>query len=160
MSPVCSQPVDDGLGGLVGLLEVPLEDVAAAGDDLAVVGDRDLHAGDRLTDVAGLVAQWRPRHRAGRLGHAVDLRQLDPDRVEPLEDLGRQRRSAGDRQLDRVEPDQPRTAANATASRKAQVSSCSWVAVPAELGPVDLDRGRDAVVELLLLLGIGRRAPR
>ena len=44
--------VDDRFVGLVGLLVVPLEDVAAAADDLAVVGDHDLAAGDRLADRA------------------------------------------------------------------------------------------------------------
>ena len=50
-------------------------------------------------------AERRPRHRPARLGEAVDLRERHAERAEELEDLERDRRGAGDRDLDLVEAD-------------------------------------------------------
>ena len=95
--------VVERLGGLLRLVEVAEEDVAAPADHLAVLGERHLDAGHRRADRARLHLVGRPGHRAGALGHAVDLRQRHADRPEPGEQLGRDRRGAGDGEVELVE---------------------------------------------------------
>ena len=56
MSPVVEPAVDERLGRLLGLLEVALEDVAAAADHLAVVGDATSQPGIARPTVPGRFA--------------------------------------------------------------------------------------------------------
>ena len=68
---------------------------------LAVVGDSQLDAGERLADGAELVAVDRLERRRGRrLRHAVALEHGHAAGEEELEDLLRDRRGAGDRLAD------------------------------------------------------------
>src|SRR5256885_13976952 len=90
----------EDLGRRLRLLEIPLRDVGAADENLAVGGDLDLHVVERLADRAELeprgtveCARW-----AG-LGQPVALQDEDTRRVEELGDVARQRRTAGDRPL-------------------------------------------------------------
>ena len=96
MSPVLSQPSGAEHGGRrLGLLVVALEDGLRAHLDLAVVGDPDLEARQRLPDRAEAVDVGPVRAAGGRaLGEAVALRDADPDRVEELDDLLRERSAA------------------------------------------------------------------
>ena len=85
------------LGRLLGQVVVAAHDAAAAHQDLAVVGDPDLGAGERLarrcrTRLAGTVERGG---RAG-LGEPVALEDQQPGGVEPPRDVGRQRRAARD----------------------------------------------------------------
>ena len=93
MSPVLSQPVrrEDG-GRRFRILEVALEHGLRPDLDLAVVGDAHLEAGERPAHGPEAV-QVRPvRAGGGRaLGEAVALGDADPDGVEELDDLLRQR---------------------------------------------------------------------
>ncbi len=51
---MCSQPSpSSGLGRALGIVEVAAEDVAAAPEHLAVVGQAQLHAGDGPPTVPG-----------------------------------------------------------------------------------------------------------
>ena len=155
MSPEWSQPSTSVSAVFAGLVQISHEHVAATADDLAVVGDLHLAAGDRLPDVARLVALRRVRHRARRLGHAVDLRERHADRREPLEDRGRDRRRAAGRHPQLVEPDQL-----ANGRERDRVEERPRVALvlgvdPGELGALDLDRQCHTVVELALLVGVG-----
>ena len=88
--------VDEGLARRVGVLVVAAEDVVAAKEDLAVLGDLHLNALESLADRSEAVALTRVDDRRGRgLGHAVSLEDRDAAGVEELEDLGRDRCSAG-----------------------------------------------------------------
>ena len=72
------------------------EDGVRAEQDLAVVGDPDLDAGQRLADGAELEGRRAVDGRGGRhLGEPVALEHEDVDRVEELGDLARERRAAG-----------------------------------------------------------------
>ena len=80
---------------------VALEDVRAADEHLAVVGDPDLGARERAPDGAELVVgDGRRRGHRRRLGHAVALEHGRAAGVEELEDLLRDRRRAGRRLLE------------------------------------------------------------
>ena len=82
--------------GLLRVLVVALEDVAAADEDLAVIGDLHLAARDRPPDGAELVVlDGRGRGHGGRLGHPVALEHRRAARVEELEDLVGDGRRAG-----------------------------------------------------------------
>ena len=71
--------------------------MAAAEQDLAVVGDPGAHAGQRLTDRADLVAAGLVHGRRGRgLGHPVALEHGDADAAEEVAEPLAQRRAAGD----------------------------------------------------------------
>ena len=75
----------------------------AAGQDLAVVGDLHLDAGDRPTDRAELemLEGVHSDHRRG-LGEPVSFEDGQARRVEELRDVGVERSAAGDE-----EPDAP-----------------------------------------------------
>ena len=88
-------PVGQGLGGGLGILEVPGEDVAAPHDDLAVGGDLDVDTGEGGADrpepgAAGDVE----RRRAAVLRLAVDLVDREAEPGEELQDLLRHRSGA------------------------------------------------------------------
>ena len=160
MSPQCSQPSCERLGGLVGRVEVAGEDVAAAADDLAVVGEHDLAPGDGGPDGAGLQPVRRPRHRPRRLRHAVDLRQRHADRLVPLEQLARDRRRAGDGELDLVEADQlPHRAEGDVLEEVPRGVLLGGAASPRAIDG-DGERGGDALVELRASARGRPRSPR
>ena len=106
MSPVCSQPSASngaarpwavGAAGLARRLEVAARDVLAAHEDLAVVGDADLDAGDRRADrsLARLERVVQRDDRRG-FGEAVALDDGEPHAPPELLEVGRQRRGADD----------------------------------------------------------------
>jgi hypothetical protein len=145
----------ESLRRLLGLLVVALEDVAAPADDLAVVGQLHLAAGNGRTDRAGLHLGGGPRHRATRLGHAVDLRQRDADGPEPGQDLGRDGGGAGDARLELVEADQGPHAAKGDLVEELEGGQV-FLGGRAPVHPLDDRRGRgDGVVELVGLLRVG-----
>ena len=84
--------------------EVAGADVAALHQDLAVVGDAHPHPRDRQADGADPVVVGRvARGRATRLGLAVELDEGEPDRVEPADQVGVDRRGRGDQDVGLVE---------------------------------------------------------
>ena len=105
MSPVCSQPVGvDRLRGLVGHVAVALHDLRAADQDLAVVGQLQLHVRSHLADRPELdrVGQVHGA-AAAALGQAPQLRHRHADRVEELEHRHRSRCRAHVHGLELVE---------------------------------------------------------
>ena len=88
--------VDDRAEARVVVLVVAAEDVRALDQDLAVLGDADLAARQRVADRAQpvVVDGLRRGHRGG-LGHPVALHHRHAAGVEELEDLLRDRRGAG-----------------------------------------------------------------
>ena len=107
-SPVCSQPSTIAARVRLGVVPVALHDVRAAGQDLAVVGDPDLDAGDRPADgpdLAGVRAVEADDRRA--LGQAVAFEQRQARLDEPLGDVPRQRGPAGGELPDRRAEDPP-----------------------------------------------------
>ena len=99
MSPG-AQPavVAEHRGRRLGVLVVAGEDGLAADQELAVLGEPELEAGQRRPDGAEPVALGRVRRRGRRaLRQAVALEDADADRVEELGDLLRERRAARDR---------------------------------------------------------------
>ena len=88
--------LEDRVGRLL-VAVVALEDVRAAHQHLAVVGDLDLGAGQRAPDAADpdLVERVQ-RRRGARLGHPVALEHGHAAGVEELDHLGADRRRAGD----------------------------------------------------------------
>ena len=88
----------DGLGAGLGVLEVAQEHAGRAREDLAVVGDAQLDAGQRPADGADAhVVGRRVRAHRGVLGLPVALAHGDAERPEELEHLRRDRRGARDR---------------------------------------------------------------
>ena len=88
--------VDDRAEARVVVLVVAAEDVRALDQDLAVVGDLDLAARQRLADRAEpVVARRSGRGHRGGLGHPVALHHRHAAGVEELEDLLGDRRGAG-----------------------------------------------------------------
>ena len=86
------------LGRRGGILVVAAEDRVAADQELAVLGDSELEAGQRGADRPEAPALGRVRRRGRRaLAEAVALEDPDPDRVEELGDLLAERRAARDR---------------------------------------------------------------
>ena len=74
---------------------VAVEDVRAFDEDLAVVGDLQLHAGERAPDGAeAVVLEGRDGRGGGGLGHAVALEHRHAAGPEELEDLAGDRRGA------------------------------------------------------------------
>ena len=142
------------LGGLLRVVEVADEDVAAAADHLAVVAELHIATRDCGADGAGLDAARCPRHRPRRLGHAVDLRQRHADGAVPLEQLPGDRRRAGDRELRLVETDD---FAHGT-KRNVLQEVPGRVLFRGRLAPRPRDRDRfrrlDALVELTLVLRV------
>ena len=101
MSPVWSQPSTIVSARRLLVLVVALEDVRALDEDLAVVGDPDLAAGEGFADRADLEVLGRGDRRRGRgLGHPPALEDEHPGGVEEAEDLRVDRRRAGDREAD------------------------------------------------------------
>src|SRR5207237_226943 len=88
-------PLRKGLLGGLGVLVVPDEDGAAAGEDLSVVGDAYLGSGNGLPHRVemDLVAAMDAGDVAD-LGLPVDLPQRHADGVEEAQDVGTERRSA------------------------------------------------------------------
>ena len=92
---MCSQPSDDGAEARVRAVVVAVEDVRAFDEDLAVLGDLQLDAGQRAADRAELVVgDGRGGGRGGGLGHAVALEHRHAAGPEEFEDLFRDRRGA------------------------------------------------------------------
>src|SRR5690606_26017926 len=86
---------------LLGQVVVAAHDAAPADEDLAVVGDADLRARQRLADRAELHVRRAVEEAARRgLGEAVALQDREPGAVEELGDLAGQRRGAGDEVAD------------------------------------------------------------
>ena len=80
-------------------LVVPVagEDVRPLDQDLAVLGDLDRDAGQRLADGADLVPAWLvDGPRGGRLGQAVPLEDRDADAAEEVGKPLGERRAARD----------------------------------------------------------------
>ena len=91
--------VDDRLPGRLVVLVVALEDVGALDQDLAVLGDLDLAAREGFADRADLEVVGRgDRRRGRRLGHPPALEHEHPGGVEEAQDVGADRRRAGDRE--------------------------------------------------------------
>ena len=91
--------VDDRLAGRLLVLVVPLEDVGALDEDLAVVGDLHLAAGEGFADRADLEVVGGGDRRRGRgLGHPPALEHEHAGGVEEAQDLGVDRGGAGDRE--------------------------------------------------------------
>ena len=85
----------DRLRGELRILEVALEDMRAPREDLAVLGQRHLDAGDRLPDCLDPGAlDAVDRDHARRLGQPVSLDERDTEGMVVLEQLGRGRRRA------------------------------------------------------------------
>src|SRR5206468_13014496 len=79
------------------ILEVTREDGRAADEQLAVIVEAELGAGQRRTDRAEPVAaEPVDRRRRRALGEAVALEDRDAERVEELRDVLREWRAAGD----------------------------------------------------------------
>ena len=103
MSPVCSQPSSSRVRPAPGsripdprsLLVVARRDVLAADENLAVVGDLHLDAGDRLAD-RSRVRLERVIHRDDRRGFGQAV-ALDHDEPEPLPVVLERRRRAARR---------------------------------------------------------------
>ena len=97
---MCSQPSIDRAEARVVVLVVAAKMFGPLSEQLAVVGDAHLDAGQQPADRAEAVLLDRRvrRHRRG-LGHAVALEHRHAAAVEELEDLVRDRRRAGDRVL-------------------------------------------------------------
>ena len=94
---MCSQPSTIAPKLASSLRVVALEDVVALDEQLAVVGDPRLDAGQRAADRAEAVVLDRRVRRHGRgLGHAVALEHGHAAAVEELEDLLGDRRRAAD----------------------------------------------------------------
>src|SRR4051812_8872283 len=92
--------VDDRAEAGVVVAVVALEDVRPLEQELAVLADPALDAGQQLADRAEAVLRERRVRRDGRrLGHAVALEHRHAAAVEELEDLLGDRRRAGDRVL-------------------------------------------------------------
>ena len=90
-------PVDDGAEARVVVAVVALEDVVALEEQLAVVGDPRLDAGQHAPDRAeAVVLDRRVGGHRGRLRHPVALEDGDAAAVEELEDLLGDRRRAAD----------------------------------------------------------------
>ena len=90
--------VDERLAGRLVVLVVALEDVRPAHQDLAVVGDLHLAAGERLADRAELeLVGPRDRRRGRGLRHPPALEHEHAGGVEEAEDLRVDRGGAGDR---------------------------------------------------------------
>ncbi len=88
------------LGGRLLVGVVALEDVRAAHEHLAVLGDLHLAARQRPADGAEPVLRDRVERFDGAvLGHAVALQHPDAGGVEELEDLGVDRRGTAQREL-------------------------------------------------------------
>ena len=147
----------EGLGGLLGIVEVALEHVAAPADDLAVVGELHLAPGDGRADRAGLDLVRRPRSSGPAFSrHAVDLRQRHADGAEPAEQVGGDRGGAGDGELAAASsPRSSRTAGTPPRRGTPRWRSSSSVAVPQSMRLDDGAGGLDGLVELLLLLRVG-----
>ena len=94
------------LGRALGIVEVAAEDVAAAAEHLAVVGQAQLHAGDGPPHRARAHPDRVPRHGPGRLRESVELRQRHARAAEELEDLDRDRGRGRDRDPQVVEAEQ------------------------------------------------------
>ena len=91
----------EGLGRRLVVAVVALEHVRAAEQDLAVLGDLDREAGQRRADGAeARVVRRVEGGRGARLAHPVALEHGDPAGVEELEHLERDRRRAGQGQLE------------------------------------------------------------
>ena len=96
----------DGGGGGVGVLVVAGEHGRRAREDLAVLGDPQLDALERLADGADPhVVERHQRADRGVLGLAVDLVDRDAQRPEVLEHLGGDRGGAADGALRAAEPE-------------------------------------------------------
>ena len=101
MSPVWSQPLTIVSAGRLRVLVVALEDVGTLDEDLAVVGDFHLAAGERFADRPDLEVLGRgDRRRSRGLGHPPALEHEDAGGVEEAEDLGVDRGGAGDGEPD------------------------------------------------------------
>ena len=101
MSPVWSQPSTIVSARRLRVLVVALEDVRALDEDLAVVGDLHLAAGERLADRPDLEVLGGGDRRRGRgLGHPPALEHEHAGGVEEAQDLRVDRRRAGDREAD------------------------------------------------------------
>ena len=106
-SPECSQPSASSAsrgGGVV--LEVAPEDVRAAHHHLAVLGELQLGARDRVAGRAEPIARGkRHRRRPAALAHPVDLHDRQAEAQEELERLLRDRRRRDRQQPRAVEPE-------------------------------------------------------
>ena len=81
----------DGLGGLLGVVQVADADEPAAAAHLAVGEDLQLHPGQRLADRTGLDLEALEGHGSGVLTHPVHLGEWDADGAEPGDQLRRDR---------------------------------------------------------------------
>ena len=98
----------DRLRGELRVLEVALEDVGPAREDLAVIGQRHLDAGHRLPDRSDAWAlDAVDGDHARRLGQPVSLDERDPEGVVVLEQLRRRRRRAAHSEMGAVEAEPP-----------------------------------------------------
>ena len=101
MSPVRSHPSARGPRASLLVLVVPLEHGRAAEEELAVVGEAQLHSGSARPDRSESEMRGRVHgRRGGAFGQPVTLEDQDVERVEELDDLARERRAAGDTQPD------------------------------------------------------------
>ncbi len=90
---------------------VPARDVLAAHEDLAILGDSHLHAGDRLADGApGRTQRMVQRDDGRRLGQAVSLNDDKPQAAPERLELRIERRGADDHRPE-LEPEHPVDAA-------------------------------------------------
>ena len=96
-SPVCTKPSSSSTSARrLRIVEVACEDGVRPDQDLAVLGDEQLDAGERLADGAEPEVAPRPvdGRRGRHLGEAVALEDQDVDRMEELGDVARERRAA------------------------------------------------------------------
>ena len=80
--------VAHGVGGRLRIVVISQHVARAADEDLAIVGDLQLHAGERLPDAEELVVRKRVARRPGRhLGHPPAVEDRHAHRPEELLDL-------------------------------------------------------------------------
>ncbi len=97
MSPVWNQPSASASSVALGVVPVPLEQVLAVQQHLAVVGDAHHRAGQRLADRADLLPVPGVERGGGTgLGEAVALQHREADPAEEVPEPLAERRAAGD----------------------------------------------------------------
>ena len=146
-------PGEDLLGGCL-VVPVAGEDVLPADQDLAVVGDLDPDAGQRLPDGADLVPV-RPVHggRGGRLGQPVSLEHGDADAAEEVAEPFAERRPAGDGVLRPAAERRPQLAVDQPVEHRVLGSQAERRTAGTIQRPAVRDRGvRGAAEDRALLL--------
>ena len=149
----------DGLGSLLRVVEIPPEDVATSGDDLAVFSK--LHLGARHGAAYGPRPHCEriPGHQATGLAHSVDLRKGNAEPAEEVEDLDRNRRRTADRGDALVESER---FANGTqravgSGERFDERRRQFLASSTTVGSLEADRDRRVELRLAIRIGAGHR---